>query len=115
VFCLPWWGSGVHRVCRCQHQHELAIRLAIGAAPGQLRRLVMHEGLQVSGFGLFVGLTLAWAAGGVLTSELYGVAPRDPSTFVLAASGLLLVSLAAMWLPARRATRIDPMALLGRE
>ena len=93
----------------------MGIRLALGAAPGAVRRLVLGEGLRVAGLGLGAGLVLALTGGRVLRSQLYGVGSADPATYVALSAVLLLVAAAATWIPARRATRVDPAITLRAE
>jgi ABC-type antimicrobial peptide transport system permease subunit len=94
---------------------ELGVRVALGARPAELRRLVVLQSARLVAAGVAVGLAGALAATGVLRSLLFDVSPTDPR--VLAAVSLLLctVALAASYLPARRATAADPMAALRSE
>jgi putative ABC transport system permease protein len=98
-----------------QRTREMGIRLALGAAPGAVRRLVLGEGLQLAGLGLCAGLALALAGGRVLRSQLYGVGSADPATYLALSTVLLLVAVVATWIPARRATRVDPAIALRAE
>jgi putative ABC transport system permease protein len=107
------YGVTAHGVS--QRTREMGIRLALGAAPGAVRRLVLGEGLRVAGLGLGAGLVLALAGGRVLRSQLYGVGSADPATYVALSAVLLLVAAAATWIPARRATRVDPAITLRAE
>ena len=95
-----------------ERRHELAIRSAVGASPGRLVRLVLRSALAVTGAGLAAGLLAAAATGRGLASLLYGVGPYDPVTFAAAAAAVVLASLAASAIPARRAARLDPMVVL---
>ena len=95
-----------------ERRHELAIRAAVGASPGRLVRLVLRSALAVTGAGLAAGLLAAAATGGALASLLYGVGPFDPAAFAAAAVAVVLAALAATAIPARRAARLDPMAVL---
>jgi len=94
---------------------EIAIRIALGAQPGRVIAMILREtsGLVIAGLALGAGL--AYAASRLIDSQLYGVAPQDPLTLSLAAGLLVLVALSASYLPARRASRLDPMAALRRE
>jgi predicted permease len=107
------YGVTAHGVS--QRTREMGIRLALGAAPGAVRWLVLGEGLRVAGLGLGGGLVLALGAGRVLRSQLYGVGSADPATYVALSAVLLLVAAAATWIPARRATRVDPAITLRAE
>lgn len=94
---------------------EIAIRLALGAEPPQLVRLVLRRSVCVLAAGLAAGLILAWSAGAIVSSLLFDVAPRDSRVFVGAAVVLLLAGCGAAWIPARRATRIEPVTALVTE
>jgi putative ABC transport system permease protein len=98
-----------------ERTQELGIRLALGAQRGDILRLVVGQGLKFVALGLAFGLAGAWAATRVLRSILYGVSATDPLTFAGLALLLLLVALAACWLPARRATKVDPLIALRAE
>ena len=98
-----------------QRSRDIGIRLAIGAQQSDVLRLVVGEGLRMAGLGVAVGLVAAFFVTQVLQSQLYGVASNDPVTFVGAGMLLLTVAMLATWIPARRATRIDPMEALRYE
>jgi putative ABC transport system permease protein len=106
---------GVTAYAVSQRRHELGVRMALGADRASVVRLVLRQELSACGAGIVVGLGGALALSTLLQSLLYGVAPRDPAT--LAAASLLLVgvTLAAGYFPARRATRIDPAAVMRME
>jgi predicted permease len=98
-----------------QRVPEVGIRMALGADAGNVRGLVLRQGALLTGVGLAVGVIVALIGARVMTSQLYGVSPRDPQVFlgvvgVLAASGLL-----ASYLPARRATRVHPVVAMRGE
>jgi predicted permease len=95
--------------------HELGIRLALGAVPRDVLRLVVGRGARLALVGILLGVGGALAATRVLRSFLFEITPSDPVVFVGVALGLAVVALAASWLPARRATRIDPVAVLRDE
>jgi ABC-type antimicrobial peptide transport system permease subunit len=94
---------------------ELGIRMALGATPSSVRRLVVGNGLRLAGLGLVFGLGGAWGATRLLRGLLYGIGPADPGTYVAVALFLASVAIGASVLPARRATRIDPALSLRAE
>ncbi|HET6959038.1 MAG TPA: FtsX-like permease family protein, partial [Vicinamibacterales bacterium] len=91
---------------------ELGLRMALGATAGSVMRMVVARGLTLMVAGLAIGLALAWALTRTLQNLLYGVAAGDPPTFAAVVVLLVLIALAACYLPARRASRVDPMAVL---
>jgi len=98
-----------------QRTHELGIRMALGAAPDDVLRLVLREGLTLALLGLSIGLALSFVLTRALSSQLFGVSATDPLTFLGVAFILLFVALLACYLPARRAMRTDPMSALRYE
>jgi len=98
-----------------QRTRELGIRIAMGAAPAAVRRDVLRDGLRLTGIGLLIGCPLAFAGALLLPSMLYGLSPADPLTYVAIAVLLGGVGLLASHVPARRATRVDPMIALRGE
>lgn len=98
-----------------QRTQEIGIRVALGARAGDVSRLVLREGLMLGGIGVAVGLAGAMACTRVLSSLLFEVTPTDPATLSFVAGLLLTVSLAAALLPARRATRVNPVVALRHE
>jgi predicted permease len=95
-----------------QRTREIGVRLALGAQPGDVRRMVVGGGLRLAAIGVAIGLVGALALTRLMQGVLYGVTPNDPLTFVVVALGLLMVAAIASWLPARRATRVDPLEAL---
>jgi putative ABC transport system permease protein len=95
-----------------QRTAEIGVRLAMGAAPGDVVRLFVREGAALTIAGLIAGLLGAVAAARVLTTLLFGVTATDPTTFAAVAAVLLLIALVASYVPARRAARVDPMTAL---
>jgi predicted permease len=95
-----------------QRVHEIGIRLALGGRPGHALRLILGEGMTVVLAGLLIGLAAAVALSRAVAGLLFSTATTDPLTYGAIAALVLLVSLAATWVPARRATRIDPLVAL---
>ncbi|MGD9905342.1 MAG: ADOP family duplicated permease [Vicinamibacterales bacterium] len=98
-----------------QRYPELGVRLALGASPRDLRTLVLGEGLRLAGVGAGAGVAVAAATTRALRGLLFEVEPLDPVTLAGAAALLVAAAVAASWLPARRATRVDPVAVLRAE
>lgn len=98
-----------------QRRQEIAIRVAIGASPRGVARLVLREGVPVVAAGLIVGVGLSVALGRLLAAQLYGVTPTDPVTFVAIAMLLAVTALGAILLPIRQAIRVPPAATLRVE
>jgi ABC-type antimicrobial peptide transport system permease subunit len=94
---------------------EIGIRLALGAQPSDARQMILREGLVVTAIGAGSGLVLSLLAGRVLTSLLYKVSGVDPLVFLSSAAILGMVSLLACYLPALRASRVDPMIALRHD
>jgi putative ABC transport system permease protein len=92
--------------------HEIGIRIALGAARADVLKMVLRKGLQLLLAGITIGLAVSFAVSRVLVSQLWGVSPYDRLTIVSVTGLLLLVGLIACWIPARRATRIDPVNAL---
>jgi putative ABC transport system permease protein len=98
-----------------QRLREIGIRLALGARPGDVGRDVVGSGVGLGAIGLVAGLVLAFALVRVVRALLYDVDPSDPVSFGMVAVVLALTSIAASWVPARRAMRVDPVALLRED
>jgi ABC-type antimicrobial peptide transport system permease subunit len=94
---------------------ELGIRLALGAAPAQIIKLILVDGAVLIAIGLTFGLAAAFAATRILQSQLYEVQTSDPLIFAMTVMVLMIIALAACYLPARRAARVDPLIALRRE
>jgi putative ABC transport system permease protein len=109
---------GIHGVVSygvAQRTREFGLRMALGSTPGQLKALVVRSGIRTALIGLLAGMAGAAALGSTLRVLLYGVAPLDPAVMAAVAGLLLTVALIANYVPARRATRIDPMVALHQE
>jgi putative ABC transport system permease protein len=102
---------GVMAYSVVQRQHEIGLRMALGAAQGDVLRLVLRQGLTLVGIGLLIGLALALAVARTTASLLYGSA-LDPVTFAAVAGVLAFVALIASTVPALRASRVDPLIAL---
>ncbi len=98
-----------------QQRQELGIRLALGAAPAAVLRMVLLEGLRLTTIGVACGIVAAVATARLLSGLLFGVGPNDPLTFAAIALLLAAVALAACWIPARRAASVDPLTALRQE
>jgi putative ABC transport system permease protein len=94
---------------------EIGVRMALGAQVADVLRMVLRQGFGLTLIGLVIGLLGAFAATRLLRGFLYEVQPLDPITFVVVSATLVLVAAGACWLPARRATRVDPMVALRTE
>jgi putative ABC transport system permease protein len=114
--CLAMAGVyGVMAYLVSQRSNEIGLRMALGASPGDVSRLVLREGMLLAGAGLVLGLAGAIAATRLLTSVLFEVKPGDPATYAAVAALLGVVALAASYIPARRASRVDPLVALRQE
>jgi ABC-type antimicrobial peptide transport system permease subunit len=106
---------GVMSYTVSQSTRELGLRMALGAAPSNVLRLVLSRGLLLTTTGIVIGIALALLLTRLLGNLLYQVSPRDPLAFATAFAVMTVASLAACFLPAWRATRTDPMRALRAE
>lgn len=107
--------AGLLAYAVARRTNEIGVRMALGAAAGDVVRMVLRDSFWMVGAGILLGLPCAYAMGRFLTSALYRMEPFDPFTTAAAFAALLLVALAAAWIPARRAARIDPMRALRED
>jgi predicted permease len=115
ILALVLAGIGIYGVLAYttrQRTHELGIHMALGAEPGDVLRLVLRQGLTLAVLGLALGLAASLILTRALSSELFGVSATDPLTFAGVAILLTVVVVAACYIPARRAMRVDPMVAL---
>jgi predicted permease len=111
--CTGVWATVAFSVSR--RTREFGLRLALGARPAQVVGTVVREGARMAVLGIGMGVALAWTTSRLLSSLLFGVAPTDPLAFGGGALVLAAVAVFAAWLPARRATRVDPVESLRAE
>jgi putative ABC transport system permease protein len=106
---------GVLAYATAQRTQEIGIRMALGADRGMVLRMILAGGVKIAGAGLILGVVGALGVTHVLSGLLFGVSPRDPLTFTVVPALLLVVALAACWIPARRAVRVEPVLALRGE
>jgi predicted permease len=111
--CIGLYGLMSYSVGR--RTGEIGIRMALGARPADVARPILREAGLLALLGIVVGLPLTLLLAAVLSAVIFGIAPYDPATLIFSGLILLAVALAAAWLPARRAARIDPMVALRYE
>jgi ABC-type antimicrobial peptide transport system permease subunit len=118
LFALVLCATGIYGVLSFttgQRTREIGVRMALGADAASIRQMILGEGAAVIGIGVAVGLAGALVATRFLQTLLFEIRPGDPLTLVSVSALLSIVGLAACYLPARRATRIDPLVALRTE
>jgi putative ABC transport system permease protein len=98
-----------------QRTHEIGIRMALGASSRDVLGMIVRQGMMLSSGGIALGLVGAFWGTGLLSSLLYGISATDPMTFIVISAILAGVALTACFIPAQRATRVDPMIALRHE
>jgi putative ABC transport system permease protein len=106
---------GITSYAVAQRTHEIGVRLALGAQLGDVLRLILRQGLMLTIIGCAIGLFGAYLAMRAITSVLYGVSATDPLTFGFVSLLLIVVALIACYVPARRATKVEPLIALRNE
>jgi predicted lysophospholipase L1 biosynthesis ABC-type transport system permease subunit len=106
---------GVISFVTSQRTREIGLRVALGATPGEILRMVMGAGVGLAGAGALIGCLAALGLSRFLQSLLYGVSPLDPATYAATATLLVSVAAVASYLPARRAMKADPVSVLRQE
>jgi len=107
--------GGVMALAVSQRTHEIGVRMAIGARPAEIVRMILSQGMGLALVGVIIGVAAAFALTSAVKSFLFGVTPNDPATFLAVAAVLAAAALAACYLPARRAAKVDPLRALRTE
>jgi putative ABC transport system permease protein len=118
ILALVLASVGIYGVISCavaQRTREFGIRMALGAQPAGVFGMILGQGIRLAGLGIFLGLAASAVITRVMASLLFGVQPIDPLTFVAVPLLLIGVVIAACYLPARQAMRVDPMVALRHE
>jgi predicted permease len=111
--CIGVYGTIAYTVA--QRTNEIGIRMALGAQRINILRMVLRETITVLGAGLLIGLPLAWLSARLLREQVYGLSPHDPMTVAMAIVGIAVITIIAGFVPARRASRVDPLTALRYE
>jgi predicted permease len=118
IFGVLLTGAGLFGLMQygvCRRTRELGVRMALGARPAEIQRMVLREALRIAAWGVPIGLMLLAAGQQYVRSVVLGVSVLDPRTYAGSAGAAILLTLLAAWMPARRATRIDPIRALRSE
>jgi putative ABC transport system permease protein len=116
ALCLAAFGIyGVMSFAVAQRTHEIGLRMALGAGEGQVLGLILKEGMTLGLIGLLIGLAGSYGIGRLMRGMWYGIGSMDPVAFSVVATVLMLSALLACYVPARRATQVDPMAALRQD
>jgi ABC-type antimicrobial peptide transport system permease subunit len=118
IVALLLAGVGIHGLLAytvAQQCHEIAIRLALGAEPARIARRIVRDGVMIVLLGLVPGLLAAFVAAGSMRALLFGVPTLDPATILLTLTICIAMSITGAWVPARRAVRVSPMAVMRAE
>jgi ABC-type antimicrobial peptide transport system permease subunit len=118
LLALALASIGLYGVLACnvaRRTQEIGIRMALGAARSGILRMVLREALILAGLGVAIGIPCALAANHLLSSMLFGLKATNPVVLSVVTALLLLIAMAAAWLPARKASAVDPMVALRHE
>jgi putative ABC transport system permease protein len=118
VVALLLSGIGIHGLLAytvSQRSPEIGVRLALGAEPSSVARMILSEGMRLAALGILLGVPLAYASARAMSTLLFGLEPGDPGTFAMALGLALLVAFAGSLLPALRALQVSPMLAMRAE
>jgi len=107
--------GGVMALAVSQRTHEIGVRMAIGASPFEIVQMILRQGMTLTVLGVALGVLGAFSLTQAMKSLLFHVAPNDPATFVVVGAVLAFAAFAACYIPARRASKVDPLRALRTE